>query len=113
MNDTTMVVVPIHCPPILEADNRGSSFFKAGDEMTNKQMCVIVGAIIIGVLLIIFLPPYLEKADKEAQMERDNSIQCELYKVTVLLNQANALIGGRLDYAEEERQRKAGGCTPE
>ena len=82
--------------------------------MTNKQMCVIVGAIIIGVLLIIFLPPYLnEKAEKEAQMERDESLECLTYRLTAYNNRIDETYGRRPDYAKEERRRKAAGCTPE
>jgi hypothetical protein len=78
--------------------------------MSTKQLCIIVGAILIGAAMIAFGPHYL---DTRAQKERDKSSVCVDYRQRN--NAAEYMDRNGLPNKEwkkeTERRRVAGGCS--
>jgi hypothetical protein len=77
--------------------------------MTNKQVAVIVAAILVAGMLAVFGPSLLGSSQQSA---RDDSLDCSMYRLMASTDNLKALSGKMVDRAATERKRIAGGCTP-
>ena len=80
--------------------------------MSNKQFRTLIAVIIAVGAAIILVPMYQGDKKIAEQKERDDSIDCSLYRTPVAVNNLAELNGKRVDWAATERKRRAGGCTP-
>ena len=85
--------------------------------MSNKQLSVLVVAILVGASIIAFSSrssdassPRLSRADA-AQKEHDESEECLEYRIKYYMNDIDVLDGKPDKSAEIERLRIASGCT--
>ena len=75
--------------------------------MTNKQLFIIVGAVILAGCLAAFGPSAFASSQ---QAQRDASGDCHIYRMWATLNSVRPTT--LVDRLEEERQRRSGGCSP-
>ena len=77
--------------------------------MTNIQLSIIVGAVILTGCLAAFGPSAFASF---RQAQRDDSFKCISYRTEASINRLKVLNGGRANRLEEERLRQSGGCSP-
>ena len=77
--------------------------------MTNIQLSIIVGAVILTGCLAAFGPSAFAGF---RQAQRDDSFKCQSYRVEASLNRLKVLSGDLASRLEEERLRQSGGCSP-
>ena len=77
--------------------------------MTNIQLSIIVGAVILTGCLAAFGPSAFASF---RQAQRDDSFNCKMYRVEASLNRVKELSGGGANSLKEERLRQSGGCSP-
>jgi len=77
--------------------------------MTNIQLSIIVGAVVLAGCLAAFGPNAFASF---RQAQRDDSFNCQMYRLEGSLNRVKKLSGGGVNRLEEERLRQSGGCSP-